>query len=267
MKCVKAFAVLAVVFAGMSLSAPAQAQDGRKAIQKKIESEYALTKTTDDKTDIVTAGAVLTLQKDKLIMTAVGNAQCGNYYKEGKLTQSGSCKANAMIGKLGMFGQNSKPSATRAFVSGEKFWVTKIEVRDAAKDSGIYMEFFSDAINDTRFQSSLLISFKDGVLPSPDAALKLVQDVVTAPQDDAKGQRQEAAPATAEAAPAAIAPPPPPADAPAAEPPTVALGQTPDQVVAILGPPLRKAKIGTKEIYSYKDLKVTFLNGKVKDIQ
>jgi 3-oxoacyl-ACP reductase-like protein len=90
---------------------------------------------------------------------------------------------------------------------------------------------------------------------------------VTAPQDDAKGQRQEAAPATAEAAPAAIAPPPPPADAPAAEPPTVALGQTPDQVVAILGPPLRKAKIGTKEIYSYKDLKVTFLNGKVKDIQ
>jgi hypothetical protein len=47
----------------------------------------------------------------------------------------------------------------------------------------------------------------------------------------------------------------------------VALGQTPDQVVAILGAPLRKAKIGAKEIYSYKDLKVTFLNGKVKDIQ
>ena len=47
----------------------------------------------------------------------------------------------------------------------------------------------------------------------------------------------------------------------------MAEGQTIDQVVAALGQPLRKAKIGTKEIYTYKDLKVTFVNGKVKDIQ
>lgn len=259
------FAIFGVVAAGMCLTATAQDQDVRKTIQKKVEFEYALTKTTDDKTDIVTAGAVLTLQKDKLVMTAVGSSQCGNYYRDGRLTQSGSCKANAMIGKLSMFGQSSRPSTTRTFVTGEKFWVTKIEVRDAGKDSGVYMEFFSDAINDTRFQSSLLIAFKDGVVPAPDAALKLVHDVVTAPQDEAKAQ--PLAPAPAEAAPAAIAPPPPPPDAPPPEPPTVALGQTPDQVMAILGPPLRKAKIGLKEIYSYKDLKVTFLNGKVKDIQ
>jgi hypothetical protein len=37
--------------------------------------------------------------------------------------------------------------------------------------------------------------------------------------------------------------------------------------VAILGQPIRKAKVGVKDIYSYKDLKVTFVNGKVKDIQ
>jgi hypothetical protein len=37
--------------------------------------------------------------------------------------------------------------------------------------------------------------------------------------------------------------------------------------VGILGEPMRKAKVGVKEIYSYKDLKVTFVNGKVKDIQ
>ena len=33
------------------------------------------------------------------------------------------------------------------------------------------------------------------------------------------------------------------------------------------GQPVKKAKVGTKEIYFYKDLKVSFLNGKVKDIQ
>jgi hypothetical protein len=63
---------------------------------------------------------------------------------------------------------------------------------------------------------------------------------------------------------AAIAPPPPPADTP---PPTVAAGQTKDQVTAILGQPGKAAKIGTKEIYYYKDMKVTFMNGKVSNIE
>jgi hypothetical protein len=67
--------------------------------------------------------------------------------------------------------------------------------------------------------------------------------------------------------PAAIAPPPPPADEPAPGPKTISLGQTKDLVVANLGQPDKIAKIGSKEIYSYKDLKVTFVNGKVTDVQ
>ena len=64
-----------------------------------------------------------------------------------------------------------------------------------------------------------------------------------------------------------FAAPPPPPPPPPAEAPVVSLGQTPDEVVAALGQPVKKAKIGTKEIYFYKDLKVTFVNNKVKDIQ
>jgi len=62
----------------------------------------------------------------------------------------------------------------------------------------------------------------------------------------------------------AIAPPPPPADAP---PPTIAVGQTKDQVTAGFGQPVRIAKVGTKEIYYYKDMKVTFMNGKVSNVE
>jgi hypothetical protein len=40
-----------------------------------------------------------------------------------------------------------------------------------------------------------------------------------------------------------------------------------DQVVAILGQPLRVASVGTKQIYSYQGLKVTFVDGKTTDIQ
>lgn len=268
MKLIQPFAIFTVVLAGLSLAASAQDQQARDAIQKKLGSEYTLTKTTDDKTDIVTAGSVLILQKDKLVMTPISNSGiCGNIYRDGKLTQNAGCKANAVFGKFAAFGHTGadKPApTTRTFVSGEKFWLTKIDVKDAGKDSAVVMEFYTDAINDTRFRSTLTVGFKDRVLPSPDEALKLVHEVVTTvPQDDAKAPPPAAAPA----APMAIAPPPPPPDALPADPPTVALGQTPDQVVAILGAPLRKAKIGTKEIYSYKDLKVTFLNGKVKDIQ
>lgn len=72
------------------------------------------------------------------------------------------------------------------------------------------------------------------------------------------------APAVAAAPMPAIAPPLPPADV---EPPTVAVGQTRDQVKAAFGQPLRVAKIGSKEIYYYKDMKVTFLNGKVSNVQ
>ena len=42
---------------------------------------------------------------------------------------------------------------------------------------------------------------------------------------------------------------------------------TKDQVVANFGQPARTAKVGAKEIYFYKDLKVTFVNGKVRDVQ
>jgi hypothetical protein len=77
----------------MSMLAVAEEQGSRTAIQKKLESEYALTKTTDDKTDIVTAGAVLVLQKDKLLMVAASSSAnpCPNTYKDGKLTPNAGC--------------------------------------------------------------------------------------------------------------------------------------------------------------------------------
>jgi outer membrane protein assembly factor BamE (lipoprotein component of BamABCDE complex) len=59
-------------------------------------------------------------------------------------------------------------------------------------------------------------------------------------------------------------PPPPP---PPAAPKTIALGQTKDQVAAILGQPDKIANLGSKEIDYYSDMKVIFANGKVTDIQ
>jgi hypothetical protein len=49
--------------------------------------------------------------------------------------------------------------------------------------------------------------------------------------------------------------------------PTVALGQTTDQVAAILGAPKQIIDLGSKKIYKYPDMKVIFIDGKVSDVQ
>ena len=51
------------------------------------------------------------------------------------------------------------------------------------------------------------------------------------------------------------------------EPATVQLGMTTDQVESALGKPDKKFNVGAKQIYVYKDVKVTFLNGQVSDVQ
>jgi hypothetical protein len=263
---------------------------GAAAIQKKLEGVYQLTKTTADKTDIVTAGSVVVLQKDNVLMLgSTSTNPCRNTYKDGKVTQSGPCRTNEKVKKFSRFtsmipGASSVPDTgpSRTFVTGEKFWVTRIDVKDSGKEPGIVLGFFTDAINDQRYATSLFIPF-GAVTPTPDEALKEVAEVITvAPSDDkggdnaqsapGAGQQPAPAPSQAEAPPAAppAEAPPPPIEAPPpppAEPVSINIGQTIDQVVAALGQPVKKAKIGTKDIYYYKDLKVIFVNGKVTDVQ
>ena len=74
-----------------------------------------------------------------------------------------------------------------------------------------------------------------------------------------------AAVAQSDAAPAA---PAPVAAAPAQSGPvTIALGQTPDQVVGMKGQPLNKVILGAKTIYVYSDMKIIFMRDKVSDVQ
>lgn len=278
----------------VTISGAANAQEqGTEAVQEKLEGEYHLTKTTDDKSDTVTAGSVVVLHKDKVLMvgaTSTANP-CMNTYRDGRITAAKACGVGEKFKKFGRFipGSSSAPSLmTRNFVSGEKFWVTRIDVRN----NGVVFDFFTDAINDTRYIAALMIPF-GAFVPSPEEALKVVREVISVDaSEDTKdsggggqqgappgGKQQAAAPPPEPAAPSqapaaappapAEAPPPPiePPPPPPADPVEIQVGQTPEQVVAALGQPIKKAKTSTKEIYFYKDLKVTFVNGKVKDIE
>lgn len=56
-------------------------------------------------------------------------------------------------------------------------------------------------------------------------------------------------------------------DTPASGPITLSLGQTIEDVKAIQGEPQKIMDLGSKKIYVYKDLKITFMDGKVTDVQ
>jgi hypothetical protein len=93
--------------------------------------------------------------------------------------------------------------------------------------------------------------------PDPNAAAEIQQQTQQADQAEAEASQPGGMPP----APAPAAP------TPTAAPATVALGQTPDQVTAALGAPTRIANLGTKVIYYYNGMKVTFNNGKVSNVQ
>ncbi len=50
-------------------------------------------------------------------------------------------------------------------------------------------------------------------------------------------------------------------------PATISLGQSIDEVTAIQGKPQKVVDLGSKKIYVYPDIKVTFIDGKVTDVQ
>jgi hypothetical protein len=67
--------------------------------------------------------------------------------------------------------------------------------------------------------------------------------------------------------PQAARPAPQPGPAQQAEPAKIALGQSIGEVTANLGKPGKVVDLGSKKIYVYPDLKITFVDGKVTDVQ
>jgi hypothetical protein len=284
-------AAVAAILVLMSQSARVEGQVGDPATldQEKLVAQIKLTKAAADHSDVVTPGDIVMLHKDGLMMCSSASSYAfsntysngilaANYNNRAKDAAKSLFKAHLPFGGGGSAADAvNNGCASRKFVAGEKFWVTGAVVQ---KD-GILVSTISDPYNDVRFYGDIKFLFPKTSVPAPDDFLKTVSEVITVqPADDQaqggqgnQGQSAQAAgPAAASAPPsapptpmAAIPPPPPPTDAP---PPTIAVGQTEDQVTAAFGQPLRVAKLGAKKIlYYYKDMKVTFTNGKVSDVE
>ncbi len=259
-------AVIAFLLLVPGLQLSAQSGDPA-AILQRLDAQFKLTTTTADRTDIVTPGDVVVIQKPGVLMFDVASAvPPTNVYKDGKIAQ-GFGTHMMMTGKNRIM---------RWFVPGEKCWVTAVSV----ENDGASIALYSDPYNDVRYYGILKIAFPNKKeVPPVDSVMGTIAEVLTVESPSGDQGRQGAAPPPAQAPPVQatapapipppppppdIAPPPPPADAP---PPTISLGETVDQVVAAFGQPVRVANLGAKQIYYYKDMKVTFTNGKVSNVE
>jgi hypothetical protein len=253
-----------LLLAAIAVSAIAEEANTRGAVLERLEQQYLLTKTTDDLSDIETAGSILTLKKDDLMTVGLSSGSiCPNTYKEGKITHGKfaavTCHATAK---------------RKVFLAGQKLWVTNIDVRN----DGVVFDLYTDAYAGERYKATLLFPVPKGTIPRPEEMAAVVAEVFSAePPPPAEGGDVAPPPPAPKAAPAPPstprakpAPALPPIDAPPPPPPdpkTIGLGQTTQQVIAILGKPKTTEKSANKEIYHYPALTVTFVNNKVTDVQ
>src|SRR5580658_10775104 len=173
---------------GLALACVAPAphgQDWRAEIQKRLTAEFKRTKMTADRSEIATAGSVLELHKDGLVMASTEAIPSPTTtYKNGVI--SFGFGAN-MAGGMALAPANQQTTAIpqRKFVTGEEFWVTDY----AVKPDGVVFQFYSDPYNDVRYYGQLKFPFVKNVAPPADEVMKTIKEVITAEADT-----QEAAP-------------------------------------------------------------------------
>lgn len=244
-----------LVALGARAQAPAAGESG--SLYDKLKEQYKLTKFGLDSTGIrvIDSGTVLVVHGKSLFGTPPNNlVTCAANFQDGNLHAPGG------------FCTGMAKDVGRYLDDGERVYVTKIEV-NLKKEKVTLTLVECDSCNGVQqpsyYKSAVSFDFGKGYLESADAGQvgEVIGQVLTVDTGDAGAQQQNAAPADAAPAPADAAPP-------AAAPPPIKIGQTIDEVQANTNNGLvLAADLGDKKIYQYNGLKITFVKGKVTDVQ
>jgi hypothetical protein len=252
-------------------------QAGAQAVslQEQLAAQYKAVKMGSDTSgySVVEEGTLLAIQKGGLLGVPYSDKSAlTNRYEGGVVHGPSGLMVSGKKALLGHFSQTqSQGQTTKLFAKGDKVYPTKIEV-SVEKDTVTMGIVACDTCNKTDpptyNKANIVFAFPKGSLSNANAGA--VEDTIgqllsisDTSQDsggdqqgaqggDQQGGGQQAQPA---------------AQQPAAEPQTIEKGQTTDQVQGSLGKPDKIVNLGAKQIWVYKDLKVTFVNGKVSDVQ
>jgi hypothetical protein len=270
----RAVQIFAVIFAGMSCAMLALAQGGDDSLEGQLTAKYKLVKLGTDSTGlaVLEAGTVLVIKKGGIISVPSGNTVIlPSTVKDGQVKASSNTAAQGVSKLLKWKGVSDPTGAastdTKFLTVGEKVYVSKIDI--IRKDSKVALTIIEcDTCNSVQDPSNrraqVIFQFPKDYLGGADGGQvsDVINQILEIQADDAGQQQQGQAAQGQQAQPAAQQPAAPPQP-----PPTIQLGQTPDDVTAALGQPEKIVNLGPKQIYYYKDMKITFVKGKVTDVQ
>ena len=273
--------VMALVVAAVLPWSPANAQ--APTLQEQLAAQYKVVKMGSDTSgpSVVEAGTILAIQKGGILGVPYSDQSVlTTKYQEGTVHSP-----NALLSKGIGFGMKKfgKEQTTHLFPVGNKVYPSKIDV-NVSKDTVALGIVACDSCNKTDpptyFKATVVFQFAKGSLATASAGtvedtigqlLAISTDDTQQGQGDQQGQggqqggdqggqqqggqQQGGQDQGQQAQPEQ------------AEPQTIQMGMTTDQVQAALGKPDKIVNLGAKQIYVYKDLKVTFKDGKVSDVQ
>lgn len=248
------------------------------SLQEQLAAQYTLVKMGADSNGaaVVEPGTVLNIKKGGILSVPYSdNSIVATHYQDGTVHSPN----NAVMKGIG-FGLSKigKTQTTSLFQIGTKVYPSKIAV-NLPKDQVIMSIVACDSCNNTSpttfYKADVVFQFAKGSLATTSAGqvedtiggLLAIDDSASDKGNNSAQQGGDQGGAQGDQQGAAQGQPQAQEQAPPPEPQQIEKGQTPDQVKAAIGTPDKIVNLGTKQIYVYKDIKVTFLNGKVSDVQ
>jgi len=255
--------ILTALVAGSLAQAP--------TLQEQLAAQYKSVKMGSDTSgySVVEAGTLLAIQKGGILAVPYSDQSVLTTKYEGGAVHS----PNALLTKGIGFGMKrfGKEQTTHLFQVGDKVYPSKIEV-NVASDKVSMLIVACDTCNKTDpptyNKAQVVFQFPKGSLAKAGAGevedtigqlLSISEDTQQGGGDQGGQQGDQQADQGQQQGNQQ--------PQPQAEPQSIEKGMTTDQVEAAMGKPEKIVNLGPKKIYVYKDLKVTFLNGKVFDVQ
>ena len=268
-------AVVAIFGASLLQVGSALAQGGTVTLQEQLAAQYKLAKMGSDTSgySVVEEGTLLAVQKGGIMGVPYSDkTTLTNKYENGTVHGPNAAMTEARKKLFGHFSTtSSEGQSTHLMKKGDKVYPTKIEVK-LDKDLVVMGIVECDTCNKTDppmwAKASVEFQFPKGSLAKASAGD--VEDTIgqlLAISDDSQqaqgGDQQPGGQQQGGQQPGGQDQ----GGQQQAEPQTIQMGMSPDQVQGALGQPAKVVNLGPKQIFVYKDLKVTFLNGKVVDVQ
>ena len=248
----------------------AVAQGGNTvSLADQLSAQYTMVKMGADSSgpSVVEAGTILDIQKGGILGVPYKDVNLvPTKYQDGQMHTPNNLMMKG-IGSMFKKANLSQEQTTRLFQVGEKVYPSRLAV-DAPHDKVTMDIIACDSCNNTNpttfYKSEVVFQFAKGSLAG--MSVPQVEDTIaqvftidngdSGQQGGNGGGNDQGGQGGGQQA-----------QQQQPDPQTIQLGQSIDDVTNALGKPEKIVNLGAKQIYVYKDLKITFVKGKVTDVQ